>query len=263
MAVTHNSVNSLAIFGGDSISVNVTVAPGDRFAVLIGITWAQIGPTFDEAVSTVQFDGTDATFVELNQAASGGASEHYYAKGFSSGIRVAEVTWVGSGTTDINAVVGLEVMSDVDQTAPIGQSNSAAGNSNAPSTTVATTDTDGFVVESVYIQFNTNTTVTLGGGQTQRWNAVSGVAPDRLTGRGSTEPSGASGTIMSYALGAVRNWAICATEFRPHVEIEPPDPGDVNVLTSYHYLEVSPDKLDRADRLPEEMAKVWTGRWRH
>lgn len=262
MPITHNTSDYGDCVAGTSLTKNVVVGAGDNIAALIGISWVEevSNPAF---VSSVTLDGVAATFIHLSTGVAG-TSEQYYIKGLTAGTKTLIVAWSNPAPPApvITGVAGIEVMNGVDQTSPLGVLAVGTGFSTSASVLVATTDSTGFVVDTIIVQSNVATSATVDAGQTQRWISGIGTAPARILGQGSTESGAASGTTMSWTISATRNWALAATEFRPFVDTTPPV-TDVNVITSYHYLEVNPDKLDRADRLPEEAAKVWTGRWRH
>lgn len=249
MAVTHNSAASNSVVGASSLSLVTGVAAGSDLAAAISIAYQE---NIGAVVQAVTFGGVTATFIQLVQNL--GIVEQYYVKGVTPGSRTLSVTWNGVVAA---AVIGVEVMNNVNQTTPLGTSKTALGTNNAPSVTLTGTIAGSFIVDGVIVDVGTPTTVVPNATQEQRWASTIGSSPDRITGGCSTELSGGGSVLMNWALGGNRLWSTAAAEFLAVADTGKP----VNVGTSYNY---------GADPLPLESFKdpavqqrIWVNDRRH
>lgn len=115
-----------------------------------------------------------------------------------------------SANTDI--VGGGHSFTGADQTTPNGTFTSATGTSTAPSVSI-TSASDEIVIDGVLHTHSTGGTPTLsvGAGQTQRWNATPSVW---IVGGGSTE-AGAGSVTMSWTASPSDPWAIAGVSVKP------------------------------------------------
>lgn len=100
-------------------------------------------------------------------------------------------------------------LSDVHQTVPLGTAANATGYDTTPTVTVSSA-TGELVVDGLVIM--NSGTLTVGAGQTQRWNTPTANAFIRYAG--STE-SGAASTTMSWSNSSSQTWAIVAVPIKP------------------------------------------------
>lgn len=113
-------------------------------------------------------------------------------------------------------VGGAVSLTGVDQTDPIDAAFvSNIDNSNAPTVSITTVTNNAWVIDTVAVRGNI--TLTVGAGQTQRWNRSVGGGANRVNGAGSTEgprtPPGA--VTMSWTAGGTQRWAIGAVALKP------------------------------------------------
>jgi hypothetical protein len=109
------------------------------------------------------------------------------------------------------AVAGVMTFTNVNQSTPLG---TFAGASGAPPGFSATVNVSSVANELVFdtVSCETCTTLTVGAGQSERWNlSQSGLY---AMGAGSTEP-GAATVTMSWILGSEDYWAIGAVPIKP------------------------------------------------
>src|SRR5262249_3242813 len=124
-------------------------------------------------------------------------------------------------------VGGAASFSNVDLTTPHGAFVSAIGNSTTASVAVPSAAGE-LVVDTAAATGDANS-LTVGAGQTQRWNAATGNGGGEARGAGSTEP-GAASVTMSWTLGASKNWSIGAVSLKPSAVVlaiskaDAPDP---------------------------------------
>ncbi len=181
---------------------------GKRF-VLVGISWQ--GQTGEESIAAVTYGGQTMTLVGVASLTA-----VYRLANPPTGPQTVVVTFSStSPPAQVSAVGGAVTFSGVDPFAPMGTAAAASGSSTTPNVNVTSTFADGAVFDTVGA--GNTTTATVGSGQTQRWNAISGGFPTR--GAGSTEPGTGSAVTMSWTLGTSRPWGIVAVALRPGVRL--------------------------------------------
>ncbi len=116
-----------------------------------------------------------------------------------------DIIFSQNGANDV--VGGATSWTGVDQSTPFGPT--ATANGTASPATVDVTSASGEVVVDVVAARNA-ATLTVGAGQTQRWNLGVGV----IDGGGSTEP-GAATVTMSWTLTGTFEWAIAGASLKP------------------------------------------------
>lgn len=200
-ATSSHNVTAVLITGGVYQATLSHTTSGDNRMLIVGFASA-----VDAIASSVTYGGTALTFLK---AQNNGAD--------STNVRVELWGLVNPplGTNDIvitvpNAYplsIGATSWTGVDQTTPLGTAVSAAATSTVPSISV-TSATGETVVDIVGA---TNTTATVGAGQTQLWNLTKGSGRDSA---GSSEP-GAASVNMTWTLGASTRWAMIAVPLKP------------------------------------------------
>lgn len=110
-----------------------------------------------------------------------------------------------------SATAGVMTFTGVHQTTPLGTFVSAkAPTDPGPATVNVSSAANELVFDTVACE--SCTSLTVGSGQTQRWNLV--VENGQTRGAGSTEP-GAATVTMSWTLGTADHWAIGAVPIKP------------------------------------------------
>jgi hypothetical protein len=110
-----------------------------------------------------------------------------------------------------SATAGVMTFTGVHQTTPLGTFASAkAPTDPGPATVNVSSAANELVFDTVACE--SCTSLTVGSGQTQRWNLV--VENGQTRGAGSTEP-GAATVTMSWTLGTADHWAIGAVPIKP------------------------------------------------
>lgn len=122
----------------------------------------------------------------------------------ATGAQTVEATWAGATG---NKGLGVVTFTGAHQSTAWGTMASASG-SDATATVDATSVIDDFVVD---VMVDDAPTVTVGAGQTQRWNNAAGAAIKA----GSTEVATSTTTTMSWTHAAGATWAICAVAVKP------------------------------------------------
>ena len=161
-------------------------------------------------VTGITYGGTALTFVGARS--NGGGN-----------VRMEMWKLVGPATGTANIVVTLSAAkrivggaasySGVNPNTPNGAFVSAISNGSTTASVAVTSAIDELVVDAVAAQGDAGS-LTVGGGQTQRWNTLTGTASAEVRGGGSSEP-GAASVTMSWTLGSSKPWAIGAVPLKP------------------------------------------------
>lgn len=182
-------------------------------------TWAHTCSGTDRLlrVTTSHFDNSDTIdSITYNgvalTAVPGGSTNNgqyyvtaYYLIAPDTGTHDIVVTVTGS-VFDFGA--GAISYTDAHQTTPLGTAVTATGTSTTPSVTVSSA-ADELVDDGLVIIHGG--TLSVGAGQTQRWNAIAG---GFIKYAGSTE-GGAASTTMSWSNSSSQAWAIVAVPIKP------------------------------------------------
>ena len=195
--ITVDAVSTKVANTGPITQAHTTGTESNRL-MLVGISQK------NKLVTSVTYGGTPLTLVGENITNTSARISIYRLINPPSG--TANVVVNFSANPDKGAVVSITTFNNVDQTTPLGTFASAQGNSS--SQTVNVSSATGELVYDVVAKRSQS--LTVGAGQTQRWNLYSGW---EMYGGGSTEP-GAATTTMSWTAGS-ENWAIGAVPIKP------------------------------------------------
>lgn len=183
-------------------------------------TWAHTCSGTDRLlrVTTSHFDSSDTVTsvtyngVALTAVPSGSTNNGQYY------ITAYYLIAPDAGTYDIVVTVSGSVFdfgagaisyTDAHQTTPLGTAVTATGTSTTPSVTVSSA-ADELVDDGLVIIHGG--TLSVGAGQTQRWNAIA--SGGFIKYAGSTE-GGAASTTMSWSNSSSQTWAIVAVPIKP------------------------------------------------
>lgn len=162
-----------------------------------------------ETVSSVTYDGTPLALVGSVNQSDDTRVEIWSLVAPAIGSHDVVITFSAQLTR--SATAGVMTFTGVHQTTPLGTFASAkAPLDPGPATVNVSSATNELVFDTVACE--SCTSLTVGGGQTQRWNLV--VENGQTRGAGSTEP-GAATVTMSWTLGSIDHWAIGAVPIKP------------------------------------------------
>ena len=187
---------------------HTTVSTTDGL-IAVGVALRQLaGAT---TVTGVTYDGNALTHVAGADSLNAGnvRTELWYRIGTLSGGRTVEVTLSANEA----AVGGAVTFTGAHQSAPIGNTGTATGNSANPSVAI-TSATDEIVMDVVGAAHGAASPCTPGGGQTERWDTLDGGGGGAAVSCGSTEP-GAASVTMDWTLSSGRQWAISTVGLKP------------------------------------------------
>lgn len=201
MALAVDAVSSTG-GSGSSFSWSHTCSGSNR-VLLLGIGWYDTADT----VSSITYNSVAMTLVPSSTATNGQyTAALYYLTDPTTGSNTISVTFTGS-VFDFGGVA-LSV-TGADQSTPLGTANTASGTSTTPSVTI--TSASGELVLDTLIIAHSGT-LTVGGSQTQRWNAITGGG--FIKGGASTE-DGAASVTMSWSNSTSQDWAITGVPIKP------------------------------------------------
>ncbi|MGH9443509.1 MAG: C25 family cysteine peptidase [Thermoanaerobaculia bacterium] len=218
-AIAVDTVNNggahLANNGTLTISHTTTSAGVNRY-LLVGVSM-NIAPDENATVASVTYDGILMNLIGVQNSTNGSNDrriEMWELVNPPSGTFDVVVTKTSTGTGTVGVTAGAIGFTGVDQETPSRNFNSAQGSSNTPSVIVTSVAND-VVVDTV--AGRGDKTLTVGAGQTSRWNLNSGGTSTTadVRGGGSTEP-GAGTVTMSWTLsGNSQRWAIGGVSLQP------------------------------------------------
>ncbi|MDI3467904.1 MAG: hypothetical protein OJF50_006725 [Nitrospira sp.] len=198
--VVFDATNFAQCVGCSSLSFSHTVAPGSNLAIAVAGLVYEASTSYD-SVTGITYNAVPLT-QKCNNTTSGTVphkdSGWWYLAGPSTGANTVTITASGA----VSALLGGSISaSGVDQSAPMGACATANGSSTTPSVavTAATGDLvlDGGVIDHVG-------TLTVGSGQTERWNIIDPNGFVKFFG--STEPGASSVTMDWTNSSGTPNW---------------------------------------------------------
>lgn len=200
-----DSVSTTSSSGPGPFTWSHTCAGSDRLLLLFVAHYHS-----SNTISSASYNGVSMTPV-INGAAVNGSGylcfiTVFYLIAPATGSNTVSVTPSGSLFDFGASAISLF---DVHQTIPLGTAVNAIGSNATPSVTVSSA-ADELVVDGLVIM--NSGTLSVGSGQTQRWNTPTANAFIRYAG--STE-SGADSTTMSWSNSSSQTWAIVAVPIKP------------------------------------------------
>lgn len=198
----------------DQISWNHTVGSGGTNRILV------VGVSFrrSNSVTVTGITYGSSSLIYILAADSTDQNTKYRAELYyliAPTVGTAAITVSFSGTDDVEHAVGSGLsFTGVHQTTAIGTPNGAGGTkTTAPSVTVSSATRE-VVVDTVAAKYKKILSLTVGAGQTERWNRTITAGSFGLIGAGSTEP-GASSVTMSWTPIDFEQWAMVAVPLKP------------------------------------------------
>ena len=185
--------------------------------MLVGIA---LNNNQSETVSSVTYNGLALTLVGTAASTTNTRVEIWRRIAPSTGTNDVVITF--SGNLRYGARAGVMTFTGVHQTTPLGTFAGANGNSVGPVTVNVTSAATDLVFDTVGCASDGSTlctSLTVGAGQTQRWNLFAldaGSTGEQLRAAGSTEP-GAASVTMSWTIAPATAvpWAIGAVPIKP------------------------------------------------
>lgn len=202
MAIAVDAVSSASGSGTGPFTWSHTCTGSDRL-LLVFITIYHISST----VSGVTYNGVAATAVPSGSATNGNYAVYsYYLIAPATSSNTVSVS-VSGGVYDVG--VAAISLTGVHQSSPLGTAVTATGSSTTPSVNVSSA-ADEIVVDGLVIVHNG--TLSVGAGQTSRWNAATGNG--FIKQAGSTE-GGTGTTTMSWTNSTSQDWATVGIPVKP------------------------------------------------
>jgi len=191
---------------GSSLTISHTTSGTERL-MLVGVT---INQGDHEQVNSVTWNGTSMSFVGQKHGHPDIRVEIWSLLAPETGTHDVVVTF--DKDLQNSGSAGVVTFAGVDQTTPLGTFAKEKGSGTGP----VTVDVPSASEELVFaVGASEDGALTVGAGQTQRWNTTSGTSPEIHHGAGSTE-DGAASVTMSWTLGSSADyWAIGAVPIKP------------------------------------------------
>jgi hypothetical protein len=200
-----------------SMTISHTTSGSNRL-MLVGVA---LNNNQSETVSSVTYNGLALTLVGTAASTTNTRVEIWRRIAPSTGTNDVVITF--SGNLRYGARAGVMTFTGAHQTTPLGTFAGANGNTVGPATVNVTSAATDLVFDTVGCAANDTATLcgslTVGAGQTQRWNLFAldaGSTGEQTRAAGSTEP-GAASVTMSWAIAPVTAvpWAIGAVPIKP------------------------------------------------
>ena len=206
MAIAVDAVSAADSGGANvaSLTWSHTVAAGNERILIVGVS------VVVETAATVTYGGTALTKKTALQNVDIEASLWFLV---APPVGAADIVVTFSAAARV--VGGATSYTGVDPTTPWGTAATASGTSTAPSVTV-TSAANELPVDAMACKGDP--VITVGAGQTQRWNRSSGSGPSLA---GSEEP-GAASVVLSWSLNPSKVWALVAAPLKPSPPFLPP-----------------------------------------
>ena len=190
-----------------SLTFSHTTGSGANRLLLVGVVWRNTSTAIP--ISGVTFNGTTMTQVGTNTALTNRRLAIYSLVNPPASTTGNVVVTLSGSTNATDIVAGAANFSGVDQTTPLGTFATASSSSGTTPSVAVTTVANDLVFDTVVAA---NGTLTVGSGQTSRWNVTPTTA--NITSGGSTEPATTTSTTMSWT-AASGAWAIGAVPIKP------------------------------------------------
>ncbi len=202
MALAIDAVSTGTGGGAGPFTWSHTCSGSDR-VLIVGVSHNDSGDT----VTGMTYNGVSMTPVPSGATSNG----QYFVTQYSliapaTGTNTVSVSMSGNVFDFGAAAISL---TGADQTAPLGTAATATGSSTTPSVNVSSAGAE-IVVDTLAIVHSG--TLSVGAGQTQRWNTTTSNAFIKYAG--STE-SGSGTTTMSWTNSTSQDWAIVAVPVKP------------------------------------------------
>lgn len=199
--------------GAPSMSHQIFGAPFLYLAVVI--TWVDSLGNSDQ-LAQVSYGGAPMTLIG-GASASGNTCTIWGLVNPTVGTASITTGW------DLETLKGGSIVAytlrDVHQVTSVGSNFTATGTGTAPSLSVTGTHINSLVLDALCVHSGASSpSVTVGAGQTQRYNAGSGSAGiDLNVSASSTEPGNSGTATMSWTLGSSKTFEVAAVEFKAAV----------------------------------------------
>ena len=189
--------NAVTSGQGNAAAKNLThsASGGHRYAL------ATLATRFTVGSPSVTYDGVAMTVIAILQPFGGeGELSIWQMINPPIGSKTIAFSWTVARTF----VAAIETFNLVDQQTPRGGLANGTGNSGGPTVNVGSTPSDSLVIDAAGSQ---RPFVSVGGGQTQRWNQSHASTP---SGAGSTEPGNGGTVTMSWGTSLAGPWRVMA-----------------------------------------------------
>ena len=202
-----------------TLAVSHTTGTGSNRLMMVSVYYQAYNQSPTRTISSVTFTYGSTTLTKTSSVAfvENGTARALaiYAFTESDGLpngQSGTVTITFNANVDYGIVAGVANFSGVNQTTPLGTPATNTGTSGSISVTLSGLTGNELVYDAVGAFAPSPTTLSVGDGQTERWNVVR----DRARGATSTEQATSTSVTMSWTAGASgQNLAIAAIPINP------------------------------------------------
>jgi uncharacterized repeat protein (TIGR02543 family) len=223
-----------------SLSFSHTIGTNTNRLLVVGVAWNSNADA--RSISSVTFTPSGGSAQNLTLAISRTHSTQnrysalYYLVNPGSGV-TGSVAVTFSGTVTAGIVAGAANFAGVDQVSPIGvtgYADSGSAQNTTPSVTLNGLTGNELVIDNLFMGGTSSSqTITVGSGQTERWNDFAGNA----RAGGSTEQAGSTSVTMSWTAATNAYWDVVAAAIKPATGTST---YDLNLAVGWNLIAATP-----------------------
>jgi uncharacterized repeat protein (TIGR02543 family) len=251
--VVDGAVSKGTTASGSSVSFSHTTGNNANRLLVVGVAWNSNADA--RSISSVTFTPGGGSAQNLTLAVTRTHSTQnrysalYYLVNPGSGV-TGTVAVTFSGTVTAGIVAGAANFAGVDQTTPIGvtgYADSGSSQNTSPSVTLNGLTGNELVIDNLFMGGTSSSqTITVGSGQTERWNDFVG----NTRAGGSTEQAGSTSVTMSWTAATNAYWDIVAAAIKPATGAST---YDLNLAVGWNLIAATPGVT-----FPSQLF-AWTG----
>jgi len=210
-----NASNTTGTNQSETVEWTHTVNTLDDTILVIGISWRNSGAS-TATVNSVTYNDVACTLIRKDEHfnSESRSTALYYILNPSSGANTAKVTFSAQVW---RAVCGGVSLTDINQTNPINVHTGQSGQTGTAVSTNITPTVDNTWIMDTVISRNGSATSTAAGGQTERWDYMTGSS--QIIGSGSTKQQATAAlTSMGWTLhSGTSGWSHSVVALAPNV----------------------------------------------
>lgn len=184
---------------------------GDDLVLIVGVSMSNI----NQRVDSIRYAGVPLQRLSRATIPGNVVVEQWYLVNPLSGANPVVVQILGTNV-NLRSLAGAISLRGVDPENPVNVSNTAITGTDATSVSLTTTVDNCWIVDCVTKLYLSGDTLTVGGGQTERWNQSLATGGTLTFAAGSTKgPVSTGSNTMSWSTGSASNAAIAAVALTP------------------------------------------------
>lgn len=197
--VVLENTSTITSTSGSTVTLSHTIGNGENRCLLVAVS------SRDRSVNSITYGGV--SLVSVGNRTYGSDARVYLYSLINPNIGTADIVVTMSGSVSNGVVLSASSFFGIDQTVPLGTFASATGSSSTASVNVSSIAGD-YIYDVV--TFRNTSNLTVGAGQTERWDLSSGT----IRGAGSSESATATSSTMSWT-GSSARWVTGGVALKP------------------------------------------------